>query len=59
MDKGVTKGVDKRTDEVVLRWFGHMERMEKERIVKRVSSMYESVLVLIQWIGRGRDGVIP
>ena len=33
---GVTKGVDERFDEVVLWWFGHVERMEKERIAKKV-----------------------
>ena len=30
------EGVDERIDEGVLRWFGHVERMEKDRIVKRV-----------------------
>ena len=30
------KGVDERIDEGVLRWFGKMERMEKDTIVKRV-----------------------
>ena len=33
---GVTKGVDVRTDEVVFRWFSHVERMENDRIAKRV-----------------------
>ena len=34
---GVTKGVDERIDEgVVPRWFFHMERMENDRITKRV-----------------------
>ena len=33
---GVTKGIDEWIDEDVLRWFGHVERMEKERIAKRV-----------------------
>ena len=33
---GATKGVDERVDEDILRWFGHVERMEKERIAKRV-----------------------
>ena len=33
---GVTKGVNERIDEGVLRWFSHVERMEKERIAKRV-----------------------
>ena len=32
---GVAKGVDERIDASVLRWFGHIERMEDERIVKR------------------------
>ena len=30
------KGLDERMDEGVLRWFGHVERMESERIDKRV-----------------------
>ena len=33
---GVTKGVDGRIDEGAFRWFGHVERMEKERIAKSV-----------------------
>ena len=32
----MTKGVDERIDEGVLRWFGHVERMENDRIDKRV-----------------------
>ena len=38
MDKecGVMKGIDERIDEGVLRWFGHVERMEKDKIAKRV-----------------------
>ena len=32
----VTKGVDKKMDEGVLQWFGHVERMENNRIAKRV-----------------------
>ena len=31
----VTKGVDERIDEGVLRWFGHVERVEKDMIAKR------------------------
>ena len=31
---GVTKDVDERIDEGVLRWFGHMERMENDRNAK-------------------------
>ena len=33
---GLTKGVDERIDEGVLRWFDHVERMENYRIAKRV-----------------------
>ena len=33
---GVTKGVDKRIDEDVLWWCDHVERIQKERIAKRV-----------------------
>ena len=32
---GVTIGVDERIDEGVLRWFGHVEKMESDRIAKR------------------------
>ena len=31
----MTKGMDKSIDEGVLQWFGHMERTEKGKIVKR------------------------
>ena len=30
------KGVDRRIDKGVLHWFGHVERMENDRIAKRV-----------------------
>ena len=33
---GVKKGLDERIDGGVIRWFGHVERMESERIAKRV-----------------------
>ena len=33
---GVKKGVDERIDEGVLRWYGRVERMERDRIAKRV-----------------------
>ena len=33
---GLTKGIDERIDEVVLWGFGHMKRMEKDRIAKRI-----------------------
>ena len=41
---GVRKGVDERIDENFLRWFAHVERMENDRIDKRV--YIESVLVV-------------
>ena len=33
---GVTKGVYEKSDVGVFRWFGHVERMENDRITKRV-----------------------
>ena len=33
---GVRKGLDESIDEGVLWWFGHIERMEIDRIAKRV-----------------------
>ena len=33
---GVTKGVDEKIHEGVLRWFGHVERMENDRAAKKV-----------------------
>ena len=33
---GVKKDLDERIDEGVLRWFGHVKRMERDRIAKRV-----------------------
>ena len=32
---GVTKGLNERIEEGVLQWFGHVERMENDRIAKR------------------------
>ena len=32
----VRKGLDERIDEGVLRWLGHVERMERDRTDKRV-----------------------
>ena len=34
---GVAQGVNRRTDDSVLPWFGHMEKMENDRNAKRVS----------------------
>ena len=33
---GVRKGLDERIDESVLQWFSHVERIERDRIIKRV-----------------------
>ena len=33
---GVWKGLDERNDKGVLQWFGHVERMERDKIAKRV-----------------------
>ena len=30
------KGLDERIDESVLQWFDHLERMERDKIAKRV-----------------------
>ena len=59
MDKGVvwrTRGVDERIDESVFRWLGHVIRWIRIGFVRE--SMYESVMVVTQWVGRGRDGLI-
>ena len=32
----VAKGVDENVEEIVLRWFGHVERIENDRIAKRI-----------------------
>ena len=33
---GVTKGVNEKIDEGVLQWFYHIERMDNDKIAKRV-----------------------
>ena len=48
---------DERIDEGVLRWFGHVERMERDMIVKRV--YVEECAVFTKWVGHGRDGLTP
>ena len=44
-------GLDERIDEDVLRWFGHVERMEKDRIAKRI---YVGVCARSHSVGRPR-----
>ena len=51
------KGLDERIDEGVLRWFGQVDRMERDKITNRI--YVENVLVVVQWVGHGRDGFIP
>jgi hypothetical protein len=46
---GVEKGVIERINESVLRWFGHVERMEDHRLVKKI---YNSECVGTRTIGR-------
>ena len=50
---GVTKGVD----EDVLRWFGHVGRMENNGTAKRV--YVGSVRVVGLWVSRRRGELIP
>ena len=52
---GVRKGLDERIDESVLRWFGHVERMERDRIAKRV---YVGECAGSRSIGRPRKRLI-
>ena len=53
----VKKGLDERIDKGVLQGFDHVERMERDRIAKRVY-VGECPLVFIQWVGCGRDGLV-
>ena len=48
---GVKKGLEERIDEGVLRWFGHVERMERDGIAKRV---YVGECVGSRSVGRTR-----
>ena len=52
----MTKGVDEMIDEDILRWFGHVERMENDRIAKRV--YVGCGLVVTQWVYHVRGGLI-
>ena len=46
---GVKKGVNERINETILRWFGHLERMDESRLVKR---MYNGECVGKRPVGR-------
>ena len=48
---GVRKGLDQRIDKDMLRWFGHAERMENERIAKKI---YVGECVSSRSVGRPR-----
>ena len=52
---GVKKRVDERIDEGVLRCFDHVERMEKDRIAKRV---YVGVRAGSRSVGRSWKSVL-
>ena len=45
----VSEGGGRRIDEGVLRWFGHLERMENDRITKRVYEYADSRSVGRSW----------
>ena len=47
----MTKSVDEKIDEGVLRWFGHVERIENDRVTKRV---YVGEVAGIRSVGRLR-----
>ena len=47
----MAKGVDKRIDESVFRWFGHVERMENDSSSKKV--YVERVLEVVLRIDEG------
>ena len=47
----VKKGLDERIDEGVLRWFDHVEKMERDRIAKRI---YVGVCAGSRSVGRPR-----
>ena len=52
----VLKGVDEKIDKSVLWWYGHVERMEKDSIAKRVYDVGECVGS--RSVGRPRNGWI-
>ena len=51
----MTKGVGERIDGGALRWFGHMERMEKDRIAKRVAGNRSVGRSQKRWIETMKD----
>ena len=58
---GVRKGLDERIDEGVLRWFFHVERIERDRIAKRVyvgecASSRSVVRPRKRWIDTVKEG---
>ena len=53
----VKKGLDERTDDSVLCWFSHVERMERDRIAKRVYVGECAGSCSMVWTRK--DGLIP
>ena len=51
----MTKSVDEKTDEGVLQWFGHVERMENGKIAKRV---YVGECAGSRSVRRPREGLL-
>ena len=52
---GVMKGVDENFDEGVLQWFGHIKRIENDRIAKRI---YVGECAGSHSVGRLQKGLI-
>ena len=51
---GVRKGLDERINEDVLRWFGHVERMERDRIFESgVPEYWRSAVIVPLCVGKG------
>ena len=44
--------------ERILRWFGHVEKIENDMIAKK-DYVGECVLVVVRWVRHRRDGLIP
>ena len=55
MDKAFAKGVNEKISEGVLQWFGHAERMENDRIAKRI---YVGECAGVCSVGRPRKRLI-
>ena len=50
------EGLDERVDEGMLRWFGHVRGWIGIGLLRDFT--YKGVLVVVQWVGRERNGLI-